>query len=101
MIKYNKKFLRDIPMVLLAALCLSQFSTVAYGYYDNLEVHKLNKEIINNYDGNGTLTLYKLNNSTYSYVMTYQESNRYHEIKMLQLAGLPEDTVVEYIDMPQ
>lgn len=88
-------------MVLLAALCLSQFSTVAYGYYDNLEVHKLNKEIINNYDGNGTLTLYKLNNSTYSYVMTYQESNRYHEIKMLQLAGLPEDTVVEYIDMPQ
>lgn len=101
MIKHNKKFLRDIPMVLLAALCLSQFSTVAYGYYDNLEVHKLNKEIINNYDGNGTLTLYKLNNSTYSYVMTYQESNRYHEIKMLQLAGLPEDTVVEYIDMPQ
>lgn len=100
-IKNNKKFLMDIPMVLLAALCLSQFSTVAYGYYDNLEVHKLNKEIINNYDGNGTLTLYKLNNSTYSYVMTYQESNRYHEIKMLQLAGLPEDTVVEYIDMPQ
>ena len=34
-------------------------------------------------------------------VMTYQESNRYHEIKMLQLAGLPENTVVEYIDMPQ
>lgn len=93
--------MKYLPAVLFSALCLSQFSTVAYGYYDNLEVHRLNQEIIYNYDGNGTLTLYKLNNSTYSYVMTYQESNRYHEIKMLQLAGLPENTVVEYIDMPQ
>lgn len=99
--KRKKHFLKYLPAVLFSALCLSQFSTVAYGYYDNLEVHRLNQEIIYNYDGNGTLTLYKLNNSTYSYVMTYQESNRYHEIKMLQLAGLPENTVVEYIDMPQ